>query len=533
MVIHQKEEAKMAVRKIKAKLILQLYERNHLTQRSIAQNYKMSRSSISEVLNAAKERNIHYSDIENKSEEEVYDVLFPEKFSFMDIYESVDYEYVHKELSKTGVTLKLLWQEYGDECKKKNVLAMGYTRFCEGYSNFTNTKQLTKRIERKPGDRIEVDWSGPTMKFTDSLTGEVITVYLFVAAMSYSMYAYVDPTLDMKMKSWINCNIHMLEYFNGVTNRIICDNLKTGVISHPRDGEIILTDNYRAFAEHYMVAIMPAGIKKPKQKAGVENTVGNIATAIIAKLRKYNFNSFEEVKIGVSKALEEFNSKPFQKRDGSRYSAYQEEKVFLRPLPDIPYEVFETVKGRKVGLNFHISYKNNYYSVPYMYAKTSVDLKVSENMVEIYQDNQRIASHKRFKDYEMYKYSTNIEHMPPQFIQNEWDDVRIKNWASSIGENTRKVINKIFESYKIKEQAYNPALSVLKLSKAYSQNRLENACELALEKYRVPRYHHLNALLSHNQDVKYIEDKNKSMSKSQKNMGYLRGAEYYGGKKND
>ena len=78
------------------------------------------------------------------------------------------------------VTLKLLWQEYGDECKKKNVLPMGYTRYCEGYSNFTNTKQLTKRIERKPGDRIEVDWSGPTMKFTDSLTGEVITVYLFV-----------------------------------------------------------------------------------------------------------------------------------------------------------------------------------------------------------------------------------------------------------------------------------------------------------------------------------------------------------------
>lgn len=111
----------MAVRKIKAKLILQLYERNHLTQRSIAQNYKMSRSSISEVLSAAKERNIHYSDIENKSEEEVYDILFPEKFSFMDIYESVDYEYVHKELSKTGVTLKLLWQEYGDECKKKKL----------------------------------------------------------------------------------------------------------------------------------------------------------------------------------------------------------------------------------------------------------------------------------------------------------------------------------------------------------------------------------------------------------------------------
>lgn len=85
----------------------------------------MSRSSISEVLSAAKEKNIHYNDIENKSEEEVYDILFPEKFSFMDIYEPVDYEYVHKELSKTGVTLKLLWQEYGDECKKEKRFSYG------------------------------------------------------------------------------------------------------------------------------------------------------------------------------------------------------------------------------------------------------------------------------------------------------------------------------------------------------------------------------------------------------------------------
>lgn len=531
MINSSRRRALYMARKIQAKLIMKLRYSDGLSGREISKTRHMSRESVSEVISIAKERNITYESIKDKTDEEVYRLIYPDRYSYKDIYGKPDYDYVHKELSKTGVTLKLLWQEYSDECNKNNEIPCGYTRFCEGYSNYTVSKSLTNRIERKPGERCEVDWSGPTMYYIDSFTGEKITVYLFVATLSYSMYTYVEPTLNMKMDTWIKCNVHMFEFFGGVTRRVICDNLKTGVVSHPKEGDIILTDNYEAFGEHYVTAIMPAGVRKPKQKAAVEGSVGDIATAIIARLRKNNFNSFDEVKLWVSMALKEFNDKPFQKREGSRSTVFnEEEKYYLRNLPDIPYEIFTISRNHVVGLNFHVQYKKNSYSVPYAYVRKHVDLKVSENTVDIYYGNERIATHKRFPDYIEYKYSTLKEHMPTEFLKNEWNDERIRSWADKIGPNTRKVIDRIFDSFQIKEQGFNPSLSVLKLSDKYSQERLENACELALDKYRVPRYHHINALLSANQDIIFTERKSRISNDRSGSQGYLRGSEYYGGK---
>jgi transposase len=180
------------------------------------------------------------------------------------MYHQPDYEYVHGELRRVGVTLKLLWQEYREACARERVIAMGYTRFCNGYNDYTLAGKLRSHIERKPGVKTEVDWSGSTMSFLDRSTGEVITVYLFVATLPYSQYSYVEPCLDMKQNTWLRCNIHMYEYFGGVTARTVCDNLKTGVISHPREGDIVLNKDYEALGSHYMTAIMPTGVKKPK-----------------------------------------------------------------------------------------------------------------------------------------------------------------------------------------------------------------------------------------------------------------------------
>ena len=83
----------------------------------------------------------------------------------------------------------------------------------------------------------------------------------------------------------------IFRFFGGVATRLVCDNLKTGVVSHPREGEVVLTADYEALGSHYQTAIMPAGIRKPKQKASVEGTVGKIATAIIARLRNETFYS--------------------------------------------------------------------------------------------------------------------------------------------------------------------------------------------------------------------------------------------------
>jgi hypothetical protein len=274
---------------------------------------------------------------------------------------------------------------------------------------------------------------------------------------------------------------------------------------------------------------MPAGVKKPKHKASVEGNVGKIATAIIARLRNQTFYDLSTLKIAVSSALVAYNEAAFQKREGSRFSIFNDiEKEHLRPLPTVPYEVADWKYKLSVNLDCHITYKTNRYSVPYQYVGKKVDLKSTNTIIEIYYKSERIASHKRLPEYSKYQYSTLQEHMPDRFHHSEWDDERIKKWAYSIGPYTGEVIDRLFHSVKIKEQAYNSALSVLKLSKSYSNSRLETACEMALEKLRLPRYRALKSILSSNQDEIYQSKKIKEDSPS-KPQGYVRGAKYYGG----
>ncbi|HKM34004.1 MAG TPA: IS21 family transposase [Lachnospiraceae bacterium] len=518
--------------KINVKLILELRAAG-LSRNVIAATRHIAKHSVSDVMHISDEKGITYKDVRSLPEETVYRMFYPDKFSVEQLYEQTDYEYVHQELKRVGVTLKLLWQEYQDRCKSSDKIPMGYTKFCNGYADYTVVNKLTNHLEHKPGIVTEVDWSGPTMSYVDTSTGEVVTVYLFVGTLPYSQYSYVEPTIDMKMDTFIRCHIRMYEYFEGVTTRLICDNLKTGVVSHPKDGEVILTADYEALGEHYMTAIMPAGVRKPKQKASVEGTVGKIATAIIAKLRNEMFYSFPNLKTAVAKKLYEFNHENFQKRDGSRYDSYLDEKPTLHSIPAIPYEIATWVYGRKVNIDYHVVFEYNRYSCPYQYAHKKVDLRVTDTTVEIYSGENRLTTHNRFPAGRKNQYATHAEDMPDKFKFSPWDDIRIKNWADSIGKYTTETVERIFESVSIKEQGYNPALAVLRLSNKYSEARLEAACEFAITNgIKKPRYHHLNSILAANQDVLYLESKT-NKSKGTRKMGYLRGSDYYGGGYND
>ena len=523
-------------RKIPVKLILEL-RAARLSMRKIAATRHISRHSVSDVFRIAAEKGIAYQDVRDMDDGDLYRMFFPEKHEIELLFAQPGYEHIHQELKKTGVTLKLLWEEYQETCRTEGSVAMGYSKFCEGYREFTIAHRLTNHLEHKPGERVEVDWSGPAMSYVDLSTGEQIKVYLFVATLPYSQYSYVEPTHDMKMDTFLRCHIHMYQYFGGVPTRTVCDNLKTGVVRHPKEGEIVLTEGYAALGSHYMTAIMPTGVRKPKQKASVEGTVGKIATAILARLRHVEFHSLQELKAAVSRELERFNRQKFQKRDGSRYEAWTEEKPYLQELPPLPYEISHWEKDRAVNIDFHVIYRKNRYSCPYQYAGKRVDLRITDRSLEIYHQGQRLTTHGLFPSYVRNRYSTHQEDMPPAFRKIvPWDDVRIRNWASSIGPNTSDVISRIFGSVRIKEQAYNPSLAVLRLSKTYSEERLEHAAELALKRgARSPRYHHLSAILSANQDILFVQQKNAMPSEEDASMGYLRGASYYekGGAQDD
>ena len=457
-------------------------------------------------------------------EEEIYNWFYPGKTTSEDIYYPPDYEYVHKELKRVGVTLKLLWQEYKEMCQNLGKLSYGYTKFCLGYDEYVSRNELTNHLVHKPGESCEVDWSGKTMKLTDPVTGEITPVYLFVAVLPYSQYAYVEPCLDQKERTWLRCHNHMYQFFGGVPRRTVCDNLKTGVISHPREGEIILNNSYEALATHYVTAIMPAPVRKPKAKASVEGTVGKIATAIIAKLRNHAFHDLNSLKKSVKKALDDFNKAPFQKRDGSRYEIWLEEKQFLGRLPDIPYEAAEWLYDRKVYPNSHVAVAKNYYSVPYEYVGCKVDIKLMENTLEVYCRNKCISRHRMFPSYIKNQYDTHREDMPPYFDQPELNGSRMCRWADKIGKSTRKVVDLIFDSVQIEQQAYNSVLAVLKLETTYSREALEIACAQALRKVKSPRYRHIKSILSQKNERSL-----KDIPKQEDNKGLVRGASYYGG----
>ena len=188
--------------------------------------------------------------------------------------------------------------------------------------------------------------------------------------------------------------------------------------------------------------------------------------------------------------------------------------------------------SHKVYPNSHVGIGKNYYSVPYSYVGQYVDVKMTDTMIEVYNNHQRISTHPKFPQYISNRYDTHKEDMPDAFNQPEMNDVRLKQWASSIGPKASEVIERIFNSVTIKEQGYNSILSVLKLGRTYSNERLETACEIALPNMQIPRYKHLKSILASNQDIVYLQKiKGDIAAAEAKNNsgGYVRGPEYYGG----
>ena len=515
-------------RKIKAKLIMELREQG-ASRRAIASSRHMSMLSVCEVFDIASERGIGWDDVKDLSDDEAYRLFYPDRHLRESAFEEPDWGYIHKEMARVGVNLKLLHAEYKDACRKTGKIAMGYTKFCGGYNAHVVANSLTKRIEHKAGRSCEVDWSGPTLGkgLLDPTTGELSPIYLFVGVLPFSQKAYFEPTLDMKQRTWLRCHVHMYEYWGGVPERTVCDNLKTGVLRRPREGEIVLNEAYEALGEHYMSAIMPAQVRKPKQKASAEGAVRSAATWVIAALREQTFTDFGQVRQAVRERLEAYNAHPFQKREGSRDSVFFElEASELRPLPDVPYDVAEWAYNRSVGLDFHVVWAKNRYSVPHRFAGRKVDLRIGEATLGIYHAGERIATHALLPVWAKNSYSTEKSHMPEAFLKPEWDDARIRGWARKIGPSCTAVIERIFNSVKIKEQAYNPTLSVLNLSKRYGNDRLEAACAHALPKLTCPRYRHIKAILDSNLDVTGSL-KTATADAEVRPKGHVRGAGYY------
>ena len=482
----------------------------------------IARQTVVTSLRRAASQGLDWQATESLSDSELSAKLFPPLGVGLG-YKIPDYEFIHRELAKSGVTLQLLWFEYCDKCRDAGEIPYQLTQFKKYYRDYVVKTKATMHINRKPGEIMEVDWAGQTAKLIDTDTGEEIDAYVFVAALPYSGYAYVEAFLSQKQDAWIAAHVNAYGFFGGVTRILVPDNLKTGVVKNTKV-ETVLNKTYQELAEHYGTAIIPARIRAPKDKPTVEGAVGNISTFILAAIRNQRFFSLREMNAVIREKLHAFNHKPFQKKEGSRASVFAEERTFLLPLPKNAFEL-ASWKIATVQYNYHVSVDGQFYSVPYEYIKRKVDVRLTRNVVEIIFEGIRVCSHVRLHGRQG-QYSTQEAHMPPNHQQyTQWNGDRFRKWAAKIGENTATIVETILTGYKVEQQGYRACMALLKMADTYTPERLETACGRALSYTPRPSYKAIQAILKSGQDK--ISEKSSAPSDPSP-FGFTRGADYYG-----
>jgi transposase len=491
------------------------------SQRNIASSVKASRNTVSEVLTNAKKLQILWPLDDSVTNAELEKLLYPERQTAGKHYAEPDYEYIHRELSKKGVTLTLLWQEYCEKAYANGQIPYMSTQFGDKYRRWARVTKATMRITHKPGEVLQVDWAGGTIPYYDSITGEEYKAYLFVAALPCSSYIYVEACTDMKQENWLLCHVHAYEYFGGVTRILVPDNLKTGVVANTRY-ETQLNESYRELAEYYGTAIVPARVRKPQDKGLVEKSVGFTSTWITAALRERKFFSFSEVKEAVAERLEVINTKQFQKRPGNRREAYlSEEKEFMLPQPKHPYEP-SIWRQQTVGSDYLISDGLNKYSVPFDLIGEQVQVRLTKNIVEVFFKGSRVTSHKRLDSFSVQPV-VKPEHMPDnhrKYLEYNADEFR--EWSHGVGTSTEAVIKHFLTSGNAPEQGYKDCVSLRKLSDRYGKVKLETACERMLTFSSSPSIRTIATILKNG------KESNKSAEEDNSNKyGITRGAAYW------
>ena len=496
------------------------------SQRDIMASCGVAQKTVVKIQKRARELKLSWPLDETLTDAELQKLMFSKENKVSSNKRMPDYNYIHKELLRHGVSKKLLWTEYMEDCRANGEEPLMYSQFCFHIQQDEQKRRATMHINRKPGEQVEVDWAGDTATIIDPDTGEIIKAYIFVGVMTYSQYAYVEAFLDTKQKSWIYAHVHMYEFFGGVAKILVPDNCKTAVIHNGGWKSQQINETYQEMAEHYGTAIIPARVRSPKDKPNAEGTVGNISTWITAALRDEQFFSLAELNRAIRNKLELFNQRLFQKKEGSRLSLFLgEELPLLAPLPATRFELADW-KTATVQFNYHISVDGMLYSVPFEYIKKKVDVRVTDYTIEIFYNHNRIASHRRLRG-RTGQYSTITEHMPEDHQKYlEWNGDRFRKWAERIGNNTYTVVNAILTSKGVEQQTYRSCMGLLKLAQKHSDATLEAACEKALTYTASPSYKSIKNILVTQAD-KLISETKADIQTTQKTRGITRGADYY------
>ena len=514
-------QPRLSMRKIRE--VLRLKFGLGLKDRQIARSCSIPRSSVANYVFRARQARLHtwplVPDLEDEALEEL---LFLPVVTKIPIPKAAtpDFVWIHEQLRRhKHVTLQLLWEEY----KEANPNGYQYSQFCELYRRWMRKVDVVLRQEHHAGEKMFVDHAGQTVPVINQETGEVRQASIFVAVLGASNYTYAEATWKRDLVSWIGSHNRAAEFYGGVSTVTVPDNWKAG-IKDPCYYEPDLNPTYRDWAAHYGTVVIPARVRKPRDKAKVEAGVLVVERWILAALRHRTFFSLAELNDAIRELLVRLNNRKFRKLDTTRARLFESlEKPMLKPLPSEPFP-FVKWKTVRVNIDYHVEIEGHYYSVPYQYVHEEVEARILETSIEILRKGHRIATHVRSNV--AGKHSTLSEHRPKKHQDLEWTITRFTEKGRTIGPSTATLLERILQSRKHPELGYRSCLGVLRLGNRYTNERLEAACRRAVA-MNACSYRSIKSMLATGFDRQPLEDPDIPPAHQELHAN-VRGASYYG-----
>lgn len=469
---------------MKVKEILRLKEMNLFNYREIGQSVGCSKTTVGEILARCKECGLTYEASLEMTQDQINALIYPDSFGPKQVKDEPDWEQIHAKLQASRKTnLQFIWE---NEYRPAHPDGYSYSRFCAKYVAWKNAtgKKVVLPQEREPGKELFIDWMGDKLKcVTDIDTGEIYEAHFFVTTLGDGSYPFVEAFPEETQLYWNQGHIDALQWYGGLPRVFVPDNCKTAVI-HTNLYNPELNHAYQELARHYGIAILPARVVKPKDKASVESSVGWLETWLLEWLKDKLYFSFDALNHDVRERVKELAKRNFKHREGSRESIFLAlDKPCLRPLPDTHFESFITKTVNRVPNNYHLEYNGFYYSVPHRYYNRPVVMHIFAKKIEIFsKEGERIAIHLR--SYSGKRYVTDTEHMPENHRAvvsfRSYDGNYYRSKAYAIGSATGQFVSELLEKQDFEEQAYRSCMGVINFSRTYGNARVEKGCEKAL-----------------------------------------------------
>jgi transposase len=514
--------------------VLRLHFEQQLGQRQIGRAINTGQSTVHDYLARFAAAGLSWPLPQPMTDDELETKLYPEKkkqpqpTGGEQIYRRgravPDFAHIQDELKRgKHTTLDLLWREYRDAHPEPGAY-YSYSRFCHLFDQWRQGQSPVMRQQHQAGEKLFVDWAGDQIAIHGRQSSDVQTASLFVIAWGASSYTYAEATLTQTLPDWIGAHVRAFAFFGGTAELLVPDNTKTAVLK-PCRYDPDLNPTYYEMAKHYGMGIVPARVRKPRDKAIVECGVLVAERWILAALRHRRFYSLAEVNEAIAELLTKLNQRPFKKRPGSRASLFAElDQPAMRPLPAEPYDqsIWEQTK---VHPDYHVQVGQCFYSVPYQLVRKPVEVRATPTTIEIFHRGQRVASHVRL--HQAHQASTEEAHRPPAHrAHNEWDAERITAWAAKTGPHTARLVEQIMQQFPHPEMGFRSCLGVIRRAQRYPAERVEAAAERTLA--IGGRYKSFCSILEKGLDQQPLPQP-PSPPRSTPPHGNIRGVQYFSG----